>query len=73
MASTYLSKTFGTATDRKKLDFVLWFKRSQLSSYTNVICWYHGSTDEFSIFIWYDNFIIVYEASASGQLVSSNK
>ena len=28
MASTYLSKTFGTATNRKKWTFSAWIKRS---------------------------------------------
>jgi hypothetical protein len=30
MASTYLSKTFGTATNRKKWTFSAWIKRSEL-------------------------------------------
>jgi hypothetical protein len=68
MASTYLSKTFGTATDRKKFTVSLWFKRSGLSSTQMLFAGTNGSTDEF-VYLSGSNNIIA--ECASGQLVSS--
>ena len=69
MASTYLSKTFGTATDRKKFTVSLWFKRSGLSSTQMLFAGTNGSTDEFLYLTGSGNNIIA--ECASGQLVSS--
>ena len=68
MASTYLTKTFGTATDRKKFTVSLWFKRSGLSSTQMLFAGTNGSTDEF-VYLSGSNNIIA--ECASGQLVSS--
>ena len=68
MASTYLTKTFGTATDRKKFTVSLWFKRSKLSSTQMLFAGTNGSIDEF-VYLSGSNNILA--ECASGQLVSS--
>ena len=70
MASTYLSKTLGTATNRKKFTVSFWFKRASLSSTQIVFAGTNGSADEF---IYLNGSDGINAECAGGQLVSNMK
>jgi hypothetical protein len=69
MASTYLSRTFGTATNRKKFTVSFWFKRTDLTS-TQILFCGTNSGDEF---IYLNGSDGINAECASGQLISNMK